>query len=96
MNLVTIFICDAENSLDTHFTLNADDHPLLKRFHRPGEEKRGGAILRPEHYDDWLSSTNPEFARALIELYPADELYAQQAPKLGAKLPEASAQRELF
>jgi putative SOS response-associated peptidase YedK len=66
----------------THFTLNADEHPLLKKFHRPGEEKRGIAILRPEHYDDWLSSRNPEFARALIELYGPDELEAYAAPKL--------------
>lgn len=65
----------------THFTLNADDHPLLKRFHRPGEEKRGVAILRPEHYDDWLSSTNPEFARVLIELRSEAKLQAYAAPK---------------
>lgn len=64
-----------------HFTLNADDHPLLKRFHRAGEEKRGVAILRPEHYDDWLSSTNPEFARVLIELRSEPELRAYAAPK---------------
>lgn len=65
----------------THFTLNADDHPLLRRFHRPNEEKRGVAILRPEHYDDWLSSKNPEFARALIELWRPEELNAYPAPK---------------
>lgn len=72
----------------THFTLNADDHPLLSRFHRPGEEKRGIAILRPEHYDDWLSSKNPEFARALLELYPADQLNARPAPKVAASKDE--------
>lgn len=66
----------------THFTLNGDDHPLLKRFHRPGEEKRGVAILRPEYYDDWLSSTNPEFARVLIELRAEKELRAFGAPKI--------------
>lgn len=66
----------------THFTLNADSHPLLNRFHRPREEKRGVAILRPEHYDDWLSSTNPEFARVLIELRSEVELRAYAAPKL--------------
>lgn len=65
----------------THFTLNADDHPLLSRFHRPNEEKRGVAILRPEHYDDWLSSKNSEFARALIELWRPEELNAYPAPK---------------
>ena len=68
----------------THFTLNANDHPLLSRFHND-KEKRGVAILRPEHYDDYLSSTNPEFARALIELYPAEELTASPAPKHKAK-----------
>ncbi|MNY63371.1 hypothetical protein D3C86_2003160 [compost metagenome] len=39
------------------------------------------AILRPEHYDDWLGSKNPEFARALIELYRPEELSAYAAPK---------------
>lgn len=68
-----------------HFTLNSDEHPLLRRFHRPGEEKRGIAILRPEHYDDWLSSKNPEFARPLIELYPAAELNAYPALKSSTK-----------
>jgi len=66
----------------THFTLNSDDHLLLRRFHRANEEKRGGAILRSEHYDDWLSSKDPEFARALIELYRPEELNAFKAPKL--------------
>lgn len=65
----------------THFTLNSDEHPLLRRFHRPNEENRGVAILRQENYDDWLSSTNPEFARALIELYRPEELEAYPAPK---------------
>jgi putative SOS response-associated peptidase YedK len=64
-----------------HFTLNADEHPLLRRFHRPGHEKRGIAILRPEHYDDWLASTNPELGRALIELYRPEELRAYAAPR---------------
>ncbi|NVM77489.1 putative SOS response-associated peptidase YedK [Duganella sp. SG902] len=66
----------------THFTLNADDHPLLNRFHRPGKEKRGLAILRPEHYDDWLGSNEPEFGRALIELFRPEELRASAAPRL--------------
>lgn len=69
----------------THFTLNADDHPLLSRFHEPDVEKRGAAILRPEHWDDWLCSKNPEFARALIELYPRELLQAHPAPKPSKK-----------
>lgn len=74
----------AELSAFTHFTLNDDDHPLLSRLHEPNVEERGAAILRPEHWDDWLNSKNPEFARALIELYPADALNAFAAPKATA------------
>ena len=36
-------------------TVNADDHPLMRRFHKPGEEKRMVVILDPKHYDDWLA-----------------------------------------
>lgn len=79
----------------THFTLDANAHPLLSRFHSD-EEKRGVAILRPEHYDDWLSSINPGFARTLMELYPEDELSAQPAPKPPAESNRATAQSELF
>ena len=68
----------------THFTLNANEHPLLCRFHSD-KEKRGVAILRPEDYDDWLSSTNPEFARALVQLHPADLLRAHPALKSPTK-----------
>ena len=50
------------------------------------------AILQPEHYDDWLGSKNPEFARALIELYPADELSAQPAMKKATNRVEATEQ----
>jgi len=70
----------------THFTLNVNDQPLLRRFHRPNEEKRAVAILRPEHYDDWLSSKNPEFARALIELWRPEELTAYSEPKTNSPL----------
>ena len=75
----------------THFTLIANDHPLLNRFHSD-EEKRGVAILRPENYDDWLSSTNPEFGRALIELYPAEELSAHPAAKVPTSRDEMRAE----
>ena len=36
-------------------SVNADDHPLMKRFHKPGDEKRMVVILDPEGYSRWLS-----------------------------------------
>ena len=36
-------------------TVNADDHPLMRRFHRPEDEKRMVVILGPEEYLPWLT-----------------------------------------
>ncbi len=36
-------------------TVNADDHPFMKQFHRPGDEKRMVVILGPKDYAEWLS-----------------------------------------
>jgi putative SOS response-associated peptidase YedK len=36
-------------------TVNADDHPVMKQFHAPGEEKRMVVILDPKDWGTWLS-----------------------------------------
>lgn len=36
-------------------TVNADDHPLMKRFHKPGDEKRMVVILDRAEYGPWLT-----------------------------------------
>ncbi len=35
-------------------TVNADGHPVMQRFHKPGDEKRMVVILDPKDYDEWL------------------------------------------
>ncbi|MBR7800989.1 SOS response-associated peptidase [Undibacterium fentianense] len=64
----------------TQITINADEHPLMRRFHQPGDEKRALVILHEEDYDDWLSCTNPEIARAYLTLFPAEKMWARPAP----------------
>ncbi|SDR37879.1 Putative SOS response-associated peptidase YedK [Paraburkholderia fungorum] len=64
----------------TMLTVNADDHPLMKRFHRPGAEKRSVVILRPEEYDDWLGARSTDEARSFLNLFPADEMKAEAYP----------------
>lgn len=64
----------------TQITINADQHPLMKRFHQPGDEKRGLVIIPEADYDDWLSCSNPEMARAFLQLYPAEAMWAKAAP----------------
>jgi putative SOS response-associated peptidase YedK len=64
----------------TQLTINADDHALMKRMHKPGDEKRSLVIVPPEHYDDWLYCRNPEQARAFLAHYPAERMAAEPAP----------------
>ena len=61
-------------------TVNADHHPLMQRFHKPGDEKRGVVILPREDWDEWLQCRDPEVARTLLRLLPAGELVAEPAP----------------
>ncbi|WP_395008553.1 SOS response-associated peptidase [Undibacterium sp.] len=63
----------------TQITINADDHPLMQRFHKPGDEKRSLVILPEQDYDEWLSCCNPEMARAFLQLYPAEKMWAKPA-----------------
>jgi len=36
-------------------TVNADGHPVMQRFHKPGDEKRMVVILEPKDYGEWLT-----------------------------------------
>jgi putative SOS response-associated peptidase YedK len=57
----------------TMLTLNADTHPLMKNYHRKGEEKRMVAILPEESYDDWLQA-KASVSMDFIKQYPAELL----------------------
>jgi len=78
----------------TQLTINADDHPLMRRFHRPGDEKRSLVIIPRASFGAWLDCAEAELARAYFSLRPADEMRAVAAPKPKpapkARLQEAS------
>nr|WP_315595522.1 SOS response-associated peptidase family protein [uncultured Cupriavidus sp.] len=61
-------------------TLNADSHPLMRRFHKPGDEKRSVVLIPHAEWDDWLSCRDPEQARTFLRLCPAESLVAEPAP----------------
>ena len=63
----------------TMLTINADEHPLMKRFHRPGEEKRMVVILDETEYDAWLDCPT-ERMMSFMRPYSADRLEAELAP----------------
>lgn len=65
----------------TQLTVNADDHPFMNRFHKPGAEKRALVIVHPKDYDNWLSCRDPEVARSFLTLYPPDLMSGWPEPQ---------------
>ncbi|EON14854.1 SOS response-associated peptidase [Pandoraea sp. SD6-2] len=65
----------------TMLTLNSDHHPLMKRFHKPGSEKRSVVIIKPADYDDWLGARSMDEARLFVTLPDAATMSAVPAPK---------------
>lgn len=61
-------------------TVNADDHPFMRDFHKPGEEKRMVVILREEDYDAWLQAPAAD-SMAFMKQYSAQlQRDVSQAP----------------
>lgn len=57
----------------TMLTINADQHPLMRQFHKPTDEKRMVVILPEDRYDDWLRA-NAETSLGFLSPYPSDQL----------------------
>lgn len=74
----------------TMLTVNSAQHPLMQRFHKPGDEKRSVVIVPRSQWDDWLTCRDPEIARTFLTLMPADALRAEPAPRVqGAPIPDS-------
>lgn len=61
-------------------TVNADEHPLMQRFHKPGDEKRSVVVLEPEDYESWLHARTEAEARSLLQPFDPDMMVAEPAP----------------
>jgi putative SOS response-associated peptidase YedK len=61
----------------TMLTINADDHPFMRQFHKPEDEKRMVVILDEPSYDAWLEAP-PAESRGFLRQFPADNLLAKQ------------------
>ena len=64
----------------TMLTINADEHVLMKRLHKPGDEKRMVVILDEADYDAWLESPVERMPDFLVQ-FPAERLSAERWPK---------------
>lgn len=54
-------------------TIEASNHPVMRRMHKPEDEKRTVVPLRPELFNSWLNAT-PEEAESILNLNSIPEL----------------------
>ena len=60
-------------------TVNADEHPVMRQFHKSGDEKRTPVVMASHLHDQWLSANTAQ-AHALMALTHMPELKAFSAP----------------
>ncbi len=61
-------------------TINADDHEVMKHFHKPADEKRSIVVLNESQYLPWLNADQKE-AKEMLQLSPDGFLASEEAPK---------------
>lgn len=61
----------------TMLTINADDHPFMRQYHKPADEKRMVVILNEGDYDAWLQAPAAS-SRDFLRQFPSDNLAAEQ------------------
>lgn len=57
----------------TMLTVNADDHPFMRNYHKLQDEKRMIVILHEDEYAPWLTATS-EDCRYFLRQFPAELL----------------------
>jgi putative SOS response-associated peptidase YedK len=62
-------------------TVNADAHPVMQQFHKPGDEKRTPVVIAPALHDAWLSADVPQAAE-LMGWQHMPALVACPAPRM--------------
>lgn len=60
----------------TMLTINADEHPFMRQYHKPEDEKRMVVILSERDYDSWLSAPANQ-SRDFLRQFPADNLVGE-------------------
>ena len=61
-------------------TVNADAHPVMCQFHKPGEEKRTPVVIAPALHAAWLSADHAQAAELMTWAH-MPELRAEAAPR---------------
>ena len=59
-------------------TINAEHHPIMNRFHKPGDEKRTPVVLAPDQFGAWLDAM-PDAAMVILHSGRMPELTSTPA-----------------
>ena len=73
-------------------TINADGHPVMGRFHRPGDQRRSLVVVPPHAWHNWLNATTGTACDLLTEM-PTAEF---GAGPVGGKGADANSQAALL
>jgi putative SOS response-associated peptidase YedK len=75
-------------------TCNADHHPVMHVFHKPGDEKRMPVILRVDDYMDWLTCTPAEAHRYCVPTEEPLEIFSAPLPLREPRRPRKTAAKQ--
>lgn len=62
-------------------TINADGHPVMGRFHRPGDEKRSLVVVPQQAWGEWLNATPHSAGQLLAPMPEAEYTAASTEPR---------------
>jgi putative SOS response-associated peptidase YedK len=65
----------------TMLTINADEHPLMHRFHKPGDEKRSVVVLEDDAWTKWLKADREEEVRGFLKQFDPGKFRAIADPR---------------
>jgi len=70
---------------DLHITVSGEGHPIFSRMHKPTDEKRAVVILGPDDWEEWLTTSNVEAARLMLQRYSAVAVEVEPSTKVEAE-----------
>ena len=62
-------------------TINADEHPFMRRFHKPSDEKRSIVVLADEDWNDWLSARTEAQIRSFLQPFAPEAMRGEADPR---------------
>lgn len=74
----------------TMLTINADEHPLMHRFHKPGDEKRSVVVLDDHAWQAWLGTDREKDPRHFLQQFDPDQFHAVADPRQSPRMKSAS------